>query len=180
MKLYHAYVAGKSKYDRIDFFLVEDRPRELLREILHHFGLNKVREMLKTGELNRDEAEALCIIASKLLFADEVEALRAYIRRAMGLGDDKFFTEEIIPPMNKALLKNEALNLALKEYHQDGLFLALWANPHYDVPVKVGGFVFDQAQQALQKSAAKVDQQFKSFVNQANTLDDLLGPDHNE
>jgi hypothetical protein len=173
--LYHAYAAGKHTSDRIDFFLVERRPKDELREILFHFGLNNLRQLIKSGELSLKEAEELCIIASKLLKESEVEILREYTRSVMGLNPKRYFVEEITTPIDKAILQDPGLQLAIKENHHDGLFLALWANPAYDLPVKIGGFVPQEAQFILQNRVEEIDRSFTDFVNGAETLDDLLG-----
>ena len=177
MKLYHAYVAGKHKLDRIDFFLVERRSQDELRQILRHFGLDRIRQMIRSGEASLKEAEALCIIASKLLQEAEVVGLRDYVEQVMGIKQDRFFCREIEPPLDRTALQDEALRLALKEYHKDGLFLALWSSPYYPIPVKIGGFVPHEAQFILEKRVAETDREFTAFVQEAETIDDLLGHD---
>lgn len=177
MKFYHAYVAGKHKLDRIDFFLVERRPREELRRLLYHFGLNNLRELIRSGTLSPQEAEELVIIASKLLTWPEVEGLQTYTQRIMGISPNKFFYHEIAPPLTKEALQDETLRLALKKYHQDGFFLALWLNDHYPLTTKIGGFVVQEAQQILAETVDERDKQFTDFIRQAKTLDDLLGDD---
>lgn len=175
MKLYHAYVAGKHKLDRIDFFLVERRSQEVLRQILHHFGLHKIRQMIRNQEISLQEAEHLCIIASKLLNLSEVEALQDYVEKIMGIDRSKFFYREIEPPLKKTILQDSALKTAIQEYHQDGLFLAIWLNQYYEVPVKIGGFVAQEAQHILSNRADQIDQDFARFVQGAETLEDLFG-----
>jgi len=175
MAFYHAYVAGKHKLDRIDFFLVERRPTAELRQILHHFGLHKIRQMIREGALSLQEAEQICIIASKLLKLSEVEALGDYVEKIMGIDRSKFFFREIEPPLTKAILQDTTLHTALQDYHKDGLFLAIWLNQYYHLPVKIGGFVVNEAQHILAGQADKIDQEFARFVNRAETLQDLLG-----
>ena len=180
MKLYHAYIAGKHKLDRVDFFLVERRAKPDLREILHYLGLGDIRQQIKQGKLSLKEAEQLCIIASKLLKWPEVEALQTYTERIMGIDPARFHADEITPPLSKSALADQGLQLALQEYHGDGLFLALWANEYYHLPVKVGGFVVKEAQSILAQRADQLDRQFARFVQQADTIDDLLGNDPEE
>jgi hypothetical protein len=175
MQLYHAYAAGKHKLDRIDFFLVERRPKAELRAVLAHFGLDKIRQLIRDKTLSLQEAEDLCIIASKLLTLPEVEALQDYVETIMGIERSKFFYREITPPLTKAALADDTLRLALQKYHQDGLFLALWCNSYYQVPVKIGGFVVQEAQHILQDRAEETDREFADFVQNAATVDDLLG-----
>ena len=173
--LFHAYIAGKHKLDRMDFFLVEQRSKTDLRQILYHLGLGDIRQQIRSGNLTLQEAEHLCIVASKLLYQTELEALWEYVERAMGIMPDQFHFDEIEPPLDKNILKRDGFELALQRYHDDGLFLALWANPYYDIPVKIGGFVVKEAQFILADQADKIDNQFTRFVAQAETLDDLLG-----
>lgn len=175
MKLYHAYIAGKYKLDRIDFFLVERRPKDDLRQILKHFGLDQIRQMIRSKQVTLKEAEELCIIASKLLKWPEVEGLQDYVEKVMGIDRSRFFAQELEPPLDKAALQDEALRLALQEYHQDGLFLPLWTSPYYPIPVKIGGFVVQEAQFILKQRADELDSDFTNFVQEADTLDDLLG-----
>ncbi len=175
MKFYRAYIAGKHKLDRIDFFLVERRSAEQLRQILYYFGLGDIRTKIRRKELTLQEAETLCIIASKLLIWAEVEGLRRYTEKVMGIDTNQFFVTEVMSPLTKDILQDETVHLALKDYHQDGWFLALWANPFYDLPVKIGGFVAVEAQPALRQAMQQIDNQFTQFVQEANTLDDLLG-----
>jgi hypothetical protein len=174
VKLYHAFAAGKHAQDRIDFFLADRRAKDELREILFHFGLNNLRQMIKSGEYSFKEAEELCIIASKLLKKPEVDALQKYTEAVMGLDPERFFFEEVAAPISKEVLNKPGLRLAIKEYHHDGLFLALWANPYYDIPVKIGGFVPQEAQFILQNRVEEIDHHFTEFINKAETLDDLL------
>ncbi|MEM7033116.1 MAG: hypothetical protein AAF629_26425 [Chloroflexota bacterium] len=175
MQLFHAYIAGKHKLDRMDFFLVERRTNQDLRDILTYLGLNNLRQRIRGGELTRTEAEHLCIIASKLLRQTELEALWEYVERAMGIAPDQFHFNQIEPPIDKEILNRDGLELAIQDYHDDGLFLPLWANSYYDIPVKIGGFVVKEAQFILANQAEKLDSQFTRFVAQAETLDDLLG-----
>lgn len=177
MKLFHAYVAGKYKLDRIDFFLAERRPNDDLRRILHYLGLGQIRQRIRDGQLELSEAERLCIIASKLLKESEVEALQQYVINGMGIGPSNFYVKEIEPPLDKSALADIGLQLALQAYHDDGLFLALWGNATYDLPVKIGGFVVQEAQSILEARADQLDSQFTRFVQQSDTLDDLLGAD---
>lgn len=175
MRLYHAYIAGQHKLDRIDFFLVERRSKEELRQILRHFGLHQIRQMIRSKQVTLKEAEELCIIASKLLKWPEVEGLQDYVEKVMGIDRGKFFAQEIEPPLKKAALQDDSLRLALQKYHQDGLFLPLWTSPYYPIPVKIGGFVVREAQFILKQRAAELDSDFTNFVQDADTLDDLLG-----
>jgi hypothetical protein len=174
MKLYHAFALGKHKLDRIDFFLAERRPKDQLRQILYHFGLNNIRAMIKSDQLSFKEAEHLCIIASKLLTLSEVEGLKQYVTKIMGIAERNFIFREIKPPLVKSALQDAALRLAINEYHEDGLFMALWCNPYYHLPVKIGGFVAKEAQFILEKQATQIDKQFTEFVQSAETVDDLL------
>jgi predicted amidohydrolase len=77
--------------------------------------------------------------------------------------------------VDRTLQVIEALRLALQEYHQDGLFLPLWTSPYYPIPVKIGGFVVQEAQFILKQRADELDSDFTNFVQEADTLDDLLG-----
>lgn len=178
MELYHAFVAGRHPHDRIDFFVVERRPPDMLRDILTHFGLHRIRAMLRNGDVSREDAEAMVIVASKLLTLNEVQGLQQYVEIAMGLPASYFQAEVIVPPMTPDILERPGLRLALNAYHQDGLFLALWANDYYPLPTKIGGFVAQEAQDVLQKRAQQLDEQFTEFVRGADTLDDLLGPEN--
>lgn len=175
MQLYHAYIAGKHPLDRMDFFLIERQPKDELRKILHHLGLGNIRQLIREQVLSLSEAEQLCIIASKLLTWPQVEALQHYTERAMGIASTQFNIEEVKPPLDKSALGDVGLQLAIQAYHEDGLFLPLWANPYYDIPIKIGGFVPKEAQFILQNRAEQLDDQFANFVQQADTLDQLLG-----
>ncbi|HXV99880.1 MAG TPA: hypothetical protein VEC93_15795, partial [Anaerolineae bacterium] len=104
----------------------------------------------------------------------EVEGLKQYVTKIMGIAERNFIFREIKPPLDKSTLQDEALRLAINEYHEDGLFMALWCNPYYRLPVKVGGFVAKEAQFLLEKQATQSDKQFTEFVQSAETVDDLL------